>query len=86
MPQAPLPNYAPVRIHAQVVELRRQLYIVRGVNERKVFRGQINETTAAGQLQTLQSAVRSLEALEHWLGPDAIVTTPQDLAARQAGG
>jgi len=79
MSRPPLPEYAPVPVHDQVVELRKQLAIVRNVLDRKVAADQIAPGAAAAELQTLQSAVRTLEAVEQALGPAAIVRGPGDL-------
>lgn len=79
MSLAPLPDYAPVCVHDQVVEVRKQLAIVRCVTDRKVAAGKLAPAAAAVELQTLQSAVRTLEAVEQAIGPTAIVRGPDDL-------
>jgi hypothetical protein len=75
----PLPDYEPCCLHDQVLELQKQLAIVRHVLDRKVARGEISGAAEAIELQKLQSALRTLQAVEQALGPSAIVRGPGDL-------
>lgn len=79
MSRSPLPDYAPVPVHDQVLELRKQLAIVRNVLDRQIAADRIAPAAAAAELQALQSALRTLEAVEQALGPAAIVRGPGDL-------
>jgi hypothetical protein len=75
----PLPDYAPVPLHDQVLELRKQLAITQHVLDRQVARGTTLPEVAAAELQKLQSALRTVEAVEQVVGPGGIVRGPGDL-------
>lgn len=67
----PLPEYQPVPIADQVRELRGQLAHHCNAAPRMVERHRMSEQYAVLETQRLQSALRTLEALEQLLGPDA---------------
>lgn len=69
-----IPEYAPVSLHEQVQELRAQIAIHLKFSAKWIARHRMSEAYAAQQLQRLQSALRSLEALEQLLGPDTALT------------
>lgn len=73
----PLPHYAPVSLAEQVKELRKQLAITRNVLDQKVRRQQIHPASAAAELQILQNAVGTLEALEQIAGPNTILSADE---------
>lgn len=72
--KAPLPQYKPAPIHDQVAEVRKQLAITRNVLDKKVAREDLHPATAAIELQRLQSALNTLEAIEKIVGPDAALS------------
>lgn len=69
-----VPEYAPVSLHEQVQELRAQIAIHLKYSAKWIARRRMSEAYAAAQLQRLQSALRSLEALEQLLGPTTALT------------
>lgn len=77
----PLPHYAPVCLHDQARELRKQLAITRNVLDRKVACNQLHPGLAAAELQCLQSALNTIEAIEAAVGPNTILT-PDELRQR----
>jgi hypothetical protein len=76
-PAEQLPEYVPAPLSEQVRELRGQL--AKHVNQTDwyVKHGRMSEGYAAAELQRIQSALRSLEALLDLLGPDAKLTKDQ---------
>lgn len=72
-----IPEYAPVSLSEQVREIQGQLQ--RHINSTAwyVRRRRMSEGYAAAELQRLQSALHSLQALEKLLGPDTALTADQ---------
>lgn len=76
-----LREYAPVPLSAQIKELEAQIQIHKNMANKWIERHRVSEPYALAQLQRLQSALRSLRALERLLGPDTALTT-DDLVKR----
>ena len=73
----PLHEYAPAPLREQVREIRKQLAIVRNVVDKKLRHDTIHPGMAAAELQSLQSALHTLEALEAIAGPDTALSADE---------
>lgn len=72
-----LPQYAPVSLSEQVREVRGQLAKHVNTTAWNIRHNRMSPAYAAAELQRLQSVLRTLEALQDLLGPDATLTREQ---------
>lgn len=72
-----IPEYAPAPIREQVRELRKQLAIVNNLGARQDRHGRGNPAAIAAELQVLQSALHTVEAVESIVGPEARLSADQ---------
>lgn len=84
MSSAPIPEYAPVPLADQCKAVGAQLAIVHNSNEKWVARHRMSTGYAAMTLQSLQSALRTLQALEQLLGADTALSRDELLKRLQA--